>query len=59
MPVKGSSEGSVFFNKQRKCWSAQYSEYDIKTGNIKKKTKSFKTEEEAKKYIATIMYQKQ
>lgn len=59
MPVKGSSEGSVFFNKQRKCWSAQYSEYDIKTGNIKKKTKSFKTEEEAKKYIATIMYQKE
>lgn len=59
MREKGSSEGSVFFNKQRKCWSAQYSDYDIKTGEIKKKTKSFKTEEEAKKYISTIMYQKE
>lgn len=59
MPAKGSSEGYVFFNKQRKKWNAQYSEYDVKTGEIKKKTKSFKTEEEAKKYLDTIMYQKE
>lgn len=51
MPVKGSSEGIVFFNKQRKRWNAQYSDYDVQTGKIKKKTKSFKTEEEAKKYL--------
>ena len=59
MPAKGSSEGYVFFNKQRKKWNAQYREYDVKTGNIKIKTKSFKTEEEAKKYLSTIMYQKE
>lgn len=59
MPVKGSSEGIVFFNKQRKRWNAQYSDYDVQTGKIKKKTKSFKTEEEAKKYLANIMYQKE
>ena len=59
MATKGSSEGYVFFNKQRKRWNAQYSEYDSKTGKIKKKTKSFKTEEEAKKYLRTIMYQKE
>lgn len=59
MPAKGSSEGYVFFNKQRKKWNAQYREYDVKTGNIKIKTKSFKTEEEAKKYLSVIMYQKE
>ena len=59
MPKKGSSEGFVYFNKQRKRWNTQYTEYDIKTGKLHKKTKSFKTEEEAKKYLDTIMYQKQ
>lgn len=56
---KGKGEGSVFFNKQRKKWNAQYKEYDAKTGTIKPKTKSFKTEEEAQKYLATVMYQKE
>lgn len=59
MPIKGSSEGYVFFNKQRKKWNAQYTEYDAKTGIAKKKTKSFKTKEEAKKYLGTVMYQRQ
>ena len=56
---KGSSEGSIYFNKQRKNWIAQYYSYDIKTGKISRKTKSFKTEKEAKKYLDTVMYQKQ
>ena len=59
MPIKGSSEGYVFFNKQRKRWNAQYREYDVNTGNLKLRTKSFKTEEEAKKYLSTVMYQRQ
>lgn len=59
MPTKGSSEGYVFFNKQRNKWNAQYKDYDVKTGKMKYKTKSFKTEEEAKKYLSTIMYQKE
>lgn len=59
MPIKGSSQGFVYFNKQRKRWNAQYTEYNVKTGKIQKKTKSFKTEEEAKKYLATVMYQKE
>lgn len=59
MSVKGTSEGYAFFNKQRKKWNAQYREYDVTTGKIKYKTKSFKTEEEAKKYLSTIMYQKE
>ncbi len=59
MAEKGSSEGYIFFNKQRKRWNAQYREYDINTGKLKLKTKSFKTEEDAKKYLDTIMYQKE
>lgn len=59
MAEKGTSEGYVFFNKQRKRWNTQYREYDINTGNLKLKTKSFKTEDEAKKYLSTIMYQKE
>ena len=59
MPVKGSSEGSVYFNKQRKNWIAQYYAYDVKTDTTVRKTKSFKTKEEAQKYISTIMYQKE
>ncbi len=59
MTEKGSSTGSVYFNKQRKNWIAQYYDYDIKTGNIIRKTKTFKTEELGKKYLGTIMYQKE
>lgn len=59
MPVKGKGEGYVFFNKQRKKWNAQYMEYDVKTGTSKPKTKSFNSEEDAKKYLASVMYQKE
>lgn len=59
MAKKGNSEGYVYFNKQRKRWNAQYSEYDIKTDNVKMKTRSFKTEDETKRYLKTIMYQKE
>lgn len=59
MPTRGNGEGSVYFNKQRKKWNAQYKEYDVNSGKMKSKTKSFKSEEEASKYLSTIMYQKQ
>lgn len=44
MAEKGSSEGSIYFNKQRKNWIAQHYEYDVQKGKIARKTKSFKTE---------------
>lgn len=59
MPEKGKGQGYVYFNKQRKKWNAQYMEYDIKTGISKPKTRSFNNEEEAKKYLKSIMYQKE
>lgn len=59
MPTKGSSEGYTYFNKKRRRWNAQYKEHDVSTGKMKYKTKSFKTEKETKKFISTIMYQKE
>lgn len=59
MSLKGNGTGTIFFNPQRKRWNAQYKEYDVNTGKMKPKTKSFKTEDEAKKYLKTIMYQKE
>ena len=56
---KGSSQGYVFFNKQRKKWQAQYSELDPLTGKMKFKSKSFNTKEDGEKYLKTIMYQKE
>ena len=35
MSSKGNGEGSVYYNKQRKKWNAQYKEYDTKTGKMK------------------------
>ena len=59
MPKKSKSEGSVYYNKSRNRFTVQYYENDIKTGKRKRKTKDFKTEEEGKKYLQNIMYQKQ
>ena len=59
MSSKGNGEGSVYNNKQRKKWNALFKEYNTLTGKMKYKTKSFKTENEAKKYLNTIMYQKE
>ena len=40
MPIKGNSEGSIYFNKQRKNWLAQYYEYDINSGKTKRRKNS-------------------
>ncbi len=59
MPSREKGEGSIYFNKQRKNWLAQYYEYDIKKDKKVKKTKTFKAEEDAKQFLNTIMYQKE
>lgn len=56
---KGSNNGCVYFRKDRKKWQAQYYDYDPVTQERIKKTKSFDSEEKAKKYIQSIMYQKE
>ena len=54
-----NNEGSVYYNKQRKKWNAQYMEYDPLTDTNKRKTKTFKSEADAEKFLATLMYQKE
>ena len=56
---KGSSQGYVFFNKQKKKWYAQYTEFDQQLVKQKTKSKSFDTKEDGEKYLQTIMYQKE
>ena len=56
---KGSSQGYVFFNKQRKKWQAQYSEFDPLNNTIKVKSRSFNTKEDGEKFLQTVMYQKE
>ena len=52
-------DGSVFFRTDRKKWVAQYYDKDPVTLKTISKRKQFDTEEEAKAYIRTKMYQKE
>lgn len=56
---KGQGDGSIYFNRQRIKWNAQYLEYNVDKGKYCKKTKSFKSEDEAKTFLKTIMYQRE
>lgn len=49
----------ITFRKDRKRWTVRYKEYDIKLGKNITKAKDFKTQEETKAYLDTIMYQKE
>ena len=53
------SEGGIYFRKDRKKWEVRFLEFDPLTSKNKTKTKSFKTKDEAKKYLDTVMYQKE
>lgn len=56
---KGKGEGSVYFRKDRKKWVAQYYDYDPITQDRIHKVKSFETEDKAKAYLQSIMFQKE
>ena len=58
MASREKGEGSIYYNKQRKNWLAQYYEYNSLENKQLRKTKSFKTEQEAQNFLNTIMYQK-
>lgn len=57
MPKKGESQGSVYYDKAKNRWVAQYYEENCETGENKRRKKLFKTKDEAEKMLATIMYQ--
>ena len=51
-----NNEGSVFYNKARNKWNAQYKTKE--DGKIKVKTKRFKSKEDAEDFIDIIMYER-
>ena len=55
---KGNKQGSIFFDKNAKKWRAMYYVTDNETKEEKKITKSFVSEQEAKDFLATKLYQK-
>lgn len=60
MPKKsGSGAGSLFFDKSKNKWIVQRYVTDFNTGKTSRKTKAFSSEEEGKKYLSTLMYQKE
>lgn len=59
MDYSGYGEGSIFFRNDRKKWIAQYMDYDVMKDKSVKKCKSFNTKEDAKKFLDTIMYQRE
>ncbi|MBQ8379375.1 MAG: site-specific integrase [Clostridia bacterium] len=56
---KGSDEGTVYYRKDRDKWIAQYFEVDPVSQNSIKKSKGFNTQEQAKAYLQSIMFQKE
>ena len=60
MPKKsGSGAGSLFFDKSKNKWIVQRYVTDFNTVKTSRKTKAFSSEEEGKKYLSTLMYQKE
>lgn len=55
---KGSSEGTVYYNKQRNNWIVQRAVLDYETGETKRISKSFPNRESAESYLEMIQYQK-
>lgn len=58
MPKRGESKGSIYFDKNKNRWVAQYYEFDYEKNKRVRRTKFLKTEEEARKKLESIMYQK-
>lgn len=54
----GSSQGTIYYDKNRKRFIVQYYDYDYNTKTRIRKAKTFKSEDEAKQYLSSIMYQK-
>lgn len=57
MPKKKKSIGSVYYDKRRKNFIAQYYEFDYEKNKKVKRQRSFPTEKEADEYLDCIMCQ--
>ena len=54
-----TSNGNIFYRKDRKRWVTKYFIKDYNTGKLVEKRKIFQTEQEAKDFLKTLEYQKE
>lgn len=59
MKKENNSVGYITFRRDRKKWEVRYYELNPLTNKKQTKTKLLNSEEEAKKYLSSIMYQKE
>lgn len=57
--TKGESLGSIYFRSDRNMWVVQSVFYDSTTDRKRKRTKAFKTKEEAEDYLRRLALQKE
>ena len=53
-----TQEGTIYYDKNRDRWRCEYKVVDVDNSSFKKKTKIFRSEQEAKDFFATLQYQK-
>ncbi len=59
MKKQSNAVGYITFRKDRKTWSVRYKEFNVEKGKYTIKSKDFKNQEDAKKFLDTIMYQRE
>ena len=59
MNKTNNNQGYISFRNDRKRWEVRYYELNPLTNNKKTRTKLFKTQDEAQKYLSSIMYQRE
>ena len=53
-----NQDGSIYYIKDRNRWRCEYKVFDPDASNFTRKTKTFRSEQEAKDFFATLQYQK-
>ena len=54
-----SGSGSIYFRNDRKKWMARYWEYDVMKDRNVKKTKTFKSKEDAEEFLKQLNYRRE
>ena len=58
MATNYNQDGSIYYIKDRNRWRCEYKIFDPDTSTFTRKTKTFRSEQEAKDFFATLQYQK-
>ena len=58
MATNYNQDGSIYYIKDRNRWRCEYKIFDSDTSTFTRKTKTFRSEQEAKDFFATLQYQK-